>query len=202
MPRLRSAVRTAQVTALTLLASRRILINGDARKRSARRHGHQYERRRCADHRAAASMIVRGGSSSRLVKSAATRPAERAADVRRPTPTRRSRRDGCGSRSARRCAGRARTARRRTRTPCTGPMSADRRAAADRRHRCRSRGSGTARAARRAIARRTLRAACAPSCIATCATPGSGLPSCCKRTDVADDEDLRMPGHRQRRLGE
>ena len=29
------------------------------------------------------------------------------------------------------------------------------------------------------MARRTLRAACAPSCIATCATPGSGSPSCC-----------------------
>ena len=83
-----------------------------------------------------------------------------------------------------------------------------RRRTADRRPRrgrsspcCRSRGTGTARG-RPAIARTMFRAACAPPCFATCATPGSGSPVLLRTRRRR--RSRRSPGARarQRRLGQ
>ena len=73
----------------------------------------------------------------------------------------------------------------------------DARPAADRRERALVAGSGTARAARRASARRMFRAAWRPSCIAAGATPGTGLPSCSSVARSPITKTSRVPGHGQ-----
>ena len=73
------------------------------------------------------------------------------------------------------------------------------RRAADRRHRCPCRGSGTRCARGWPLERRAamIFATCAPPCIATCATPGHRLAVLADhRREVADDEHLGMAGHR------
>ena len=66
---------------------------------------------------------------------------------------------------------------------------------------CRGRDTRNGRSGCPSIARRMLRAACAPICIATCATPGSGRPfGPVERRQVADHEDVRMPGNREIRV--